>query len=263
MEPLSPRHRLVSDHCVDCLPEASGAELLVSVRDLREAQMAVSGQVGIVDFKEPSRGALAACESSVWRSAVVHFESSLRLGRVRLSAALGESDTGQELSSQVPSEFSFAKIGPSRCTTTEKLAAVWEATCLPESVELVPVAYADHAAAETICPEQVLELVVDSGRQRMLVDTFTKDGRTLTDHVSIQRLLSLIQAASRHGVWLALAGSIRLQEMQELVAKGVHPNCWGVRGDVCDQRDRRGGLDATRVAAWQDACRRACSSACT
>ncbi|WDQ19324.1 (5-formylfuran-3-yl)methyl phosphate synthase [Rhodopirellula sp. P2] len=262
MEPLSPRQRLVSDCCEALLPESSEAELLVSVRDLHEAQLVISSGVRIVDFKEPSRGALAACDPSVWRAAATHLAASLRVGGggVQLSAALGESDTGQELARQVPSEFSFAKVGPSGCQTAQKLASVWEAIGLPQSVELVPVAYADHVAAETICPEQVLGLVIDSGRRRMLVDTFVKDGRTLTDHLSAGELRSLLETAANAGVWMALAGSIRLPEKRSLVAEGVRPDCWGVRGDVCDHRDRAARLDANRVTAWRDSCGLPCVS---
>ncbi|KLU07010.1 protein containing DUF556 [Rhodopirellula islandica] len=260
MESLSPRQRLVSDCCKDHLPEAGDAELLISVRDLEEAQVVVSRGVQIVDFKEPSRGALAACDPSVWRAAALQLAASLVVagGSVQLSAALGESDTGRELAGQVPREFSFAKIGPSGCQTAQKLASVWEAICLPQSVELVPVAYADHVAAETICPEQVLELVIDSGRRRMLIDTFRKNGRTLTDHLSVEQLRSLLRTAANAGVWMALAGSVRLPEKQSLVAEGVRPNCWGVRGDVCDHRDRRGRLDPEKVTAWRDSCGQPC-----
>ncbi|WP_233215065.1 (5-formylfuran-3-yl)methyl phosphate synthase [Rhodopirellula bahusiensis] len=229
-------------------------ELLVSVRDIEEAETAVSAGVSIVDFKEPSRGALAACDPKVWNEAAKQFAAAMPEDRhIRLSAALGESDSGPELGSLVPPEFSFAKVGPSGCSTAQKLSSLWGSIRLPQSVELVPVAYADHVASGTICPEQVLELVIKSGQRRMLVDTFIKDGRTLIDHFAIEQMRSLVSMAHCHGVWLAMAGSIRLREMQSLVTTGVRPDCWGVRGDVCDHRDRSGRLDPERIGLWQNA----------
>lgn len=259
MESTSPRQRLVlatSETRPSSLRRASGdaAELLVSVRDLGEARVAVSGGVNILDFKEPSRGALAACDPRVWKSAVSEFVGEAPADRtVRLSAALGESDTGANLSAHVPSEFSFAKVGPSGCSTAPKLTGLWESIRLPQPVELVPVAYADHIAAGAMSAEGVLNAVIQTGRHRLLIDTFGKDGRTLTDHMSIDRLRSLLCVASEHSVWIALAGSLRLREMRSLVNAGVRSNCWGVRGDVCDQRDRTGQMDLRKVTAWRRA----------
>lgn len=234
--------------------DSASAELLVSVRDLQEAQVAVCAGAGILDFKEPSRGALAACDPSIWMAAANELTArSLESCSFQLSAALGESVTAYELAPLVPSEFSFAKVGPSGCSTAQKLTSLWESMRLPRSVELVPVAYADHIAAGVMAPEQVLDLVIESGRRRLLIDTFVKDGRTLTDHLPIDRLKSLVSAARKHQVWLALAGSLRLKEMRSLVSGGVLPDCWGVRGDVCDQRDRTGRIDPQRVTAWHRA----------
>lgn len=259
MESTSPRQRLVlakTEARSTCSGKASGSvsKLLVSVRDLGEARVAVSGGVDILDFKEPSRGALAACDPCVWKSAVSEFIDGAPADcTVRLSAALGESDTGTELSSLVPPEFSFAKVGPSGCSTAKKLMELWESVRLPQSVELVPVAYADQIAADTISVEGVLDIVIESGRHRLLIDTFNKDGRTLTDHLSIDRLRALASVASEHNVWIAFAGSLRLPEMRSLMSEGVRPDCWGVRGDVCDQRERTGRINLQKVTAWRKA----------
>ena len=40
--------------------------LLVSVRDAKEAQQAVSGGADVIDVKEPAHGALGAADPTVW-----------------------------------------------------------------------------------------------------------------------------------------------------------------------------------------------------
>ena len=59
--------------------------LLISVRNVDEAQLALAGGADLIDIKEPLRGSLGQADSSVIR------EIAFTIGpRAPLSAALGE-----------------------------------------------------------------------------------------------------------------------------------------------------------------------------
>jgi len=228
--------------------------LLVSVRDLSEAKVATNGGVDILDFKEPRRGALAACDPSLWRSAVHAFPSML------LSAALGEGNEARMLAAQVPQGFRYIKVGPSGQQTTSVLTSLWDsveqATHGCSTAELVPVAYADFHEAKCVTPGQVLDAVIASGRRRLLIDTFAKDGRSLLDHLTPESLRALLGRAREAGVWIALAGSVQLDSVHALAEQRIIPSCWGVRGDVCRDNDsvsqrRVGAIDKQRLARWR------------
>ncbi|TWT64877.1 (5-formylfuran-3-yl)methyl phosphate synthase [Allorhodopirellula solitaria] len=230
-------------------------QLLVSVRNLDEAKTAAALGVDIIDFKEPRRGPLAPVDAAVWEAA------AQALPDASLSAALGESDSALRLASRVPATFRFAKVGPSGLRAASDLTDLWSELPLPASVELVPVAYADADTAACVEVEQVLELVIAAGRTRMLIDTFSKDGRSLFDHLTHDHLVRLLRRANAAGVWVALAGSVRLDQVAEFAEQPVVAGCWGVRGDVCvpsvdrvpsvNPAERRAGqLDADRVHAW-------------
>lgn len=227
------------------------SQLLVSVRSLDEALTAAAAGADVIDFKEPRRGPLAPVDASVWTAAAANLPAAI------LSAALGESDTAVALATQVPPSFRFAKVGPSGLTTVSQLQRRWQDLQLPASVELVPVAYADHQAADCVDIDLVLDSVIATTRPRMLIDTFRKDGRSLTDHLATANLVKLLTRAREAGIWIALAGSLRLDQVQHLMTREVTADCWGVRGDVCvvaadgsvAQR-RAGELDGGRVRQW-------------
>ncbi len=224
-------------------------ELLVSVRSREEAVLAARAGVDVIDFKEPSDGPLAPVQPHVWQAAVRELPAA------RLSAALGESSTAIELATFVPDSFRFAKVGPSGFQEISQLQQLWQSLPLPESVELVPVAYADHEQAGCCEASEVLRAVIACRRSRLLIDTFLKDGRSLTDHLSLTQLTNLLTQARAAGVWVALAGSIRLEQAECLHGLGIVPDCWGVRGDVCRYDDdtarrRSGGLDPDRLRWW-------------
>jgi len=181
-----------------------------------------------------------------------------------LSAALGEFPEGVALATQVPPAFRFAKIGPSGRRTADALAELWAQTVLPSGVTLVPVSYADHRAAETVTPELVLDTVIATGRNRLLIDTFGKAGRRLTDHLPPARLCRLVRRAQAAGVWVVLAGSINLDARAALIAAGCEADCWGVRGDVChpaSELGRAAPLDESRLYRWRRATRPALTAA--
>ncbi|MCO8122064.1 (5-formylfuran-3-yl)methyl phosphate synthase [Stieleria sp. TO1_6] len=250
-------------------------EWLVSVRDLNEAELAVQFGVSILDFKEPSAGALAAVGPAIWRAAshrvrqLVHPGDQQPAGPsgpqparpLRLSAALGELPTAAALAAQLPSEFEFAKAGPAGCSGEAELLGHWRAVGmqLPPSVQLVAVAYADHQHAGCLPVETILRIAIDAGFQRFLIDTSGKTGPTSIQILGPDRLRALGRLAHQNSIWWSLAGSIKLSQRQHLDGIFKHgsdqqrahgPDCIAVRGDVC-RSDRTGTLCPDRLRAWR------------
>ena len=223
--------------------------LLVSVRDRSELATALAGGVDIIDLKEPGRGPLAPADFELWSFAASVWE------RLRpcssLSAALGEQTDAIQVAGRLPSEFAFAKAGPSGCRTKAAVTQLWEAVRerLDDRIELVAVAYADYQPAQCPPPEEIFQLAATLGMKRCLIDTFVKDGRSTVDHLGANRLASLARQSSEAGLWWTLAGSIRVSCISQLRKQAVLPDCFGVRGDVC-HRGRTSTLASERLAVW-------------
>jgi uncharacterized protein (UPF0264 family) len=237
-------------------------ELLVSVRSIDEFDLVVAVKgVDIIDLKEPKQGALSPSSIELWQAVARRSRPQTLLsndssgGHITdqcgaapcyfLSAALGEFDQADQRVGQLPAAFRFAKMGPSGCDRPDLLRRSWESIRqrLPKTTELVAVAYADCASAGVLPPMDVLRLAADSGMRRILIDTFTKDGRSSLDHLGIDGMREFAGAASQHGLWWSLAGSIGLPQIDQLATASIRPNCIGVRGAVCDG-GRSQGLSA-------------------
>lgn len=233
---------------------------LVSVRSLDEVQLAMTAQVGIIDLKEPDAGALSPTRSEVWKAVARQWEQTQRLTDCQpdselppLSAALGEFDQAMSLASALPSGFSFAKAGPSGCDDKTRLQQSWSSLRerLHEEVELVAVAYADWKEANSLRPDVIFQLAADCGFQRCLIDTYTKTGCSTLGYLKSHGLRRLQLIARESGMWWALAGSIKADEVQLLNKQSIHPDCYAVRGVVC-QGDRKSDLCPIRLEAWKD-----------
>lgn len=225
---------------------------LVSVQNITEARLAASFGADIIDFKNPKRGALAPTSTKVWQSGLALSNEH------RLSAAIGESLEAHRRAAEVPSQFRFAKMGPSGIRTESLLRRTWGNLNLPASVRLVAVAYADYDRAESLSPKRVLSAARDSGLRYMLIDTFGKEHGSLQMHLPPDQLRGLVEMARHVGIDVLLAGSLSLSDVESLMSSGVRPYGFGVRGDVCEhlkvggQRDRTSRLCADRLAVWKE-----------
>ena len=233
-------------------------EWLVSVRDLDEAITAADFSIDIVDLKEPRSGPLAPVAVKTWRAVHDWKMQSPRSAEspFRLSAALGEFEQAMEIAAAVPEGFDFAKAGPESSGSEGSLVKHWHTLRerLPDPIELVAVAYADHSAARTLSPESVLSAAAAQGFRRLLLDTFVKDGRSAIECLGPERIRRLGRLAAKHRLWWSLAGSIRLDDVHRTSALFAmspwRPQCIAVRGDVCGQ-DRTTGICRKRLGAWQ------------
>jgi uncharacterized protein (UPF0264 family) len=240
-----PRHTIES-------AEAWPPQLLISVRSEQEIDDAIAGGADIVDLKEPRNGALAPTTVQLWNSVSRQLN---HLDAVRFSAALGESQEALSIARSLPSSFAYAKVGPSNCDTAERLVGLWTGVLglLNPATELVAVAYADHEAANCLPAETVFKLAAEFGFRRCLIDTLVKDGRTTIDHLGMEGLQLIASVAKQNQLWWVLAGSIRLHQVDSLDRKIIQPNCFGVRGDVCEE-GRVGSLSTARVWQWKQSC---------
>ncbi len=225
--------------------------LLVSVRNEFEFEAIRETAIDVIDLKEPNEGPLAPCLPEVWQRVASEWQNRDSPPLARLSAALGEQDQALAAAHLLPEDFHFAKAGPSGCDSSDRIQYLWDQTrsSLGNRTELVAVAYADYRQAGCLPPESILDLAARFGCSKLLVDTYTKDGLSTIDHLGADRIHELRTSCRSLGIWLALAGSVRLSDVRFLQRCNSLPDCVGVRGDVCDGT-REGTVSTSRVRAW-------------
>jgi (5-formylfuran-3-yl)methyl phosphate synthase len=221
--------------------------LLVSVRDLDEARIALAAGVDLIDVKEPSRGSLGAASAEVWQS-VVQFVA----GRRPVSLALGELADGidrERLSSAAGA--SFAKVGLAGMRSDANWLQCWRDVLeyLPAGTRPVAVAYADWQSAGAPAPEEILAAGSAAACPYLLVDTYDKSRGNLLAHLSVSELHILAAQARATGVELVLAGSLEKEAIAELLR--LAPAYIAVRGAAC-RGNRAGPIDETKIQRLQE-----------
>jgi uncharacterized protein (UPF0264 family) len=221
-------------------------QLLVSVRNVTEAEAALAGGAHVIDVKEPSRGPLGRADDETLAEVV-----RVVAGRRPVSAALGELHDGwQDLPGCTP-QLHFVKWGLSKFRT--EVRAAWaELGCESERVRalnpacaVVTVAYADARRATAPDVEVVCDHLIEAGEGVLLLDTFEKDGRTLLDWLHEAKVRHVVERCRTAGVRVALAGSLGFDEIRTLLP--LRPDLFAVRGAACRGRQRNAVIDAGRV----------------
>ncbi len=225
--------------------------LLVSVRSAAEAALAASSGADIVDAKEPEAGPLGAVTRSVLRQVDSALPPHLPLG-----VALGDARTPDELvevldrvAPPARAGGTFLKVGFAGVGRVEEVAAVLRlavdrAGSLGPSAMVIAASYADCDRAGAPSPHDILDAAIGAGAAGALIDTWTKDGRGLLQHLSVGALATWVARARRAGLLAALAGSLTAEDVK--ILRDVEPDVVGVRGAAC-RGGRSGTLDPHRL----------------
>lgn len=209
-------------------------KLLVSVRDVQEARLAVDAEVDIVDVKEPNAGALGRADDNV----IKNISSSLG-GRATLSVALGELadivDEDRSIFGDLLEGIAYCKIALANMADEPWQAKVRELIkSLPGSTQLVVVSYVDHFNCSSPTPDEVIQFAIDFSLPLMLFDTFEKKQNSLFDLATVDTVSRWIEQLRESEIDVAIAGSIGQKHLPDVLI--CNPDVVGVRGAVCRQR---------------------------
>ena len=214
---------------------AKPTRLLVSVRDCQEAAVAIDGGADLVDVKEPLHGSLGAADPQVLAAVCDRFSQT-----TKLSVALGELVDWKPASFELPRGFRFAKFGLAGSNGTHWKANLKSAfDSLPVGTRRVVVAYGDWEACGAPSPDEAIKAALEVDGAAVLFDTFIKNGTTLLDCISAERISGCLQKISSAGLLSVLAGSLRGESLRTAIA--LSPDYVAVRGAVC-RPDRKGAI---------------------
>jgi dihydroneopterin aldolase len=219
-------------------------QLLVSVADEREAEVAVGAGADLVDAKDPRRGPLGAV--TLERLRAIH--QAVRARRPT-SAALGDASSVHGVLRRARAARAagarYVKLGFRGTSAPARVREFAGAARAGAGTGLVLVAYADWERAEGPPPGVVLDAAVAAGAEGVLLDTAVKD-RGLFAVRSPGTVGGWIAMAHDAGLVVAIAGSLGEPDLETACALGAD---WvGVRGAACNG-GRTGSISAARIAA--------------
>jgi uncharacterized protein (UPF0264 family) len=224
-------------------------QLLVSVRNAEEAAIAEEFSIGILDFKDPQRGALGAVAPDELQKIAGVLSS-----RVVKSAALGElSDWLAEPQADFGRRddlagFHYAKVGLAGMGSLSNWQQHWLDffQTIPSTVIPVGVAYADADSCDGPAIESVLEFAAAQPSAALLIDTHEKRNGSTLEILGAARIAKLVVQARSADLKIVIAGSIQVPQLPILL--DCQPDVIGIRGAACVHG--RAFLDKSKLARF-------------
>ena len=220
-------------------------KLLVSPLSVDEAIECVKGRADIINVKNPAEGSLGA--NFPWIIKAIRKEVPFS---IPISATIGDVPFK-------PGTVALAALGAIYCGVTyvkvglpqihniaegvEVMSAVKKTVEVFESpVSVVVAGYAEGAASGFIDPLLIPDITAQSSCDVAMLDTFDKDnGKSLFDHLSVDKLIEFVSKAKELNLKTALGGSLKIEHIPLL--KQIQPDIIGIRGAACNQGDRVNG----------------------
>lgn len=221
-------------------------KILVSVRSVEEALVAARDGADLIDLKEPGRGALGDLPVETVAAIVAALRGQGAAQPV--SATIGDvplrdlATIAERVEAIGAAGVDIVKVGLDAADPAAASVLSWLAGC---GRMVVPVFIAD-GGIDLVMVRAAARL----GFVALMVDTADKQAGSLLDRYDDDQLRSFVETVHDEGREAGLAGALRRDEADRLVAIG--PDFAGFRSAVCDG-DRRGTLDAARLRALRDA----------
>ncbi len=240
--------------------------LLVSVRDVKEAEAALAGGCDILDLKEPKNGPLGMVPAAQISKIVDAVRKKSKT--IPISVALGELSEWDDLKKipKVPAGVTYLKVGTAKVGKDANWPDRWKVirkqfeSNSKTKFHWVAVAYADWRAAGAPSPTAIVDAVLEESLTKsggcvgVLFDTWAKQGRSLWEWISRADLKRHADALHQGGRLVALAGGLACDKLNDL--HSLDPDIVGIRSAACKDGLRNGVVVKEAVSAFR-ACLRA------
>ncbi len=219
-------------------------KLLISSINESEAAEAIAGGADIIDVKNPKEGALGA--NFPW---VIKRIREITPENVEVSCTLGEAPnlpgaTSLAALGAATIGVNYIKAGLCGLKTPEEAIYLMQnvvkaAKGFNPSMKVVATGYADAERVGAVNPLHVPEISHKAQADIAMLDTAVKDGKSLFAFLTIEQLKSFVVAAHNYGLKVALAGSLKKEELSTVNALGA--DVAGLRSAACSLSDRVNG----------------------
>lgn len=228
------------------LPNVNTAQLLISVTNVEETEIALENGADIIDLKEPSAGALGALPIETIQSIVTYVKNTSNINNKMTSATIGDLPMQPALILETvmkltATDVDIIKIGFFESDDYQSCLDALKSVA-QTGVKLIAVLF-----AESTYPKNLIELIKNAGFYGVMLDTARKNGLTLLDYYSENRRKEFASEVLKHRLKLGLAGSLKLQHISTI--QELTPTYIGFRGGVCSDNQRHLALDVDKIKA--------------
>ena len=210
-------------------PNYYRTQILTSIKSLDEISLVLKKGVDIIDFKDPSHGALGEIPTNK----ISFFLKSIPSNQLT-SATIGDINDIKTIKKKVinlsKTDVDFIKIG--FFFDNKKIKTLKNLKDLVKNKKIIAVLFADNKPS--------IKIIKEIKRARfdgILIDTKNKKNGNLRNYFSIKKLKNFIKVSKEQNLSIGLAGSLNINDIDPLIK--LKPDYLGFRGALCFAKKRK------------------------
>jgi len=213
-------------------------QLLISVKNVQEALLALHAGADVIDLKDPDIGALGALDVETTAQIVQTID-----GRVIVSATVGEDHASinalcQRIQARADSGVDIIKIAVSDIGYEDDFFGELR-KLTSDGIKIVAVFFGDEKINFALLPSLRL-----AGFYGAMLDTKNKQKTLLACQLK-ENIHHFVAECSKNGLISGLAGSLKAQHIDCLMP--FKPTFIGMRGGVCENNMRKSHLNSAKI----------------
>ena len=213
-------------------------QLLVSVKNLDEAKIALATNVDIIDLKNPADGALGALEPDVIQQVVSYVA-----GRKPVSATIGNLPMQAKLIAQKIQQTEYLGVDIIKVGFLDNMQTI---DCIDEihkykfKTKIMAVIFADQ-----IPSFDLIAKFSAAGFYGVMLDTQSKLTKNLFDYSKQDDVERFVKTAKSASLFVGLAGKLSVNLFNS--ALDFSPNFIGVRSAICAAEVRESSICREKI----------------
>jgi (5-formylfuran-3-yl)methyl phosphate synthase len=217
--------------------------MLASVTDAAEAGIALIEGADIIDLKDPAQAPLGALDPATVRAVVATVARRRPVSAVTGNLEMRPASIVAAAEKLIEAGVDYSKIGFFPGGGAK--AVIDALRPVAAKVNLIAIIFADLPHDFSL-----LRRLSAAGFKGAMLDTATKSGARLLDHVDIAGLRTFVDLCHDAKLMAGLAGSLEPPDIARLLPIG--PNILGFRGALCNGHKRTERIDAAQVKLVRD-----------
>ena len=208
-------------------------KILTSVKSLKETSLVLKKGVDIIDFKNPSDGALGALSTKK----ISFFLKSIPSDQLT-SATIGDIEDINTIKKKVitlsKTKINFIKIG--FFFDVKKIKLLKNLKKLAKDKKIIAVLFADNKPSINLI-NKIKKIQFDG----ILIDTKNKKKGNLKNYLNIKNLENFVKVSKKENLTIGLAGSLNIKDISTLIK--LKPDYLGFRGALCTENKRKDNIN--------------------
>ena len=212
-------------------------KILASIKSLNEISLVLKKGVDIIDFKDPTHGALGEIPTKK----IIFFLKSVPSNQLT-SATIGDINDIQTIKKKVlnlsKTDVDFIKIG--FFFDNDKIKNLENLKNLAKNKKIIAVLFADNKPSVKIIKE-----IKQAKFDGILIDTKNKKNGNLLNYLNLKKLENFVKISKKENLSIGLAGSLNVKDINPLLK--LEPDYLGFTGALCIEKKRKDNISENQL----------------